>query len=187
MRNLRPLALSDVPRLGQIDANFTSDRFLDVERSGDGLNVTWRLTERLLDPPFVSTDYGVHRHEHAQIVERVSAGDGLQLIVEDGSRAVAFVDVERQPWRNAAFVWNILIDRAHRRQGLGTQLMQRIVDWARGAGLRAIVCETQTNNIAACRFYQKSGFQLCGVDDHFYSNEDIAVKEVALFWWYEIK
>jgi len=187
MLAIRPLALADVARLGQIDANFTSDRFLDLQRSGSGLNVSWSLTERPLDPPFVSTDYGVHAHEHAQIVQRVRAGDGLQLIVEDGSRAVAFVDVEWQRWRNAAFVWNILIDRAQRRQGLGMQLMQRIVDWARGAGLRAIVCETQTNNIAACRFYQKSGFRLCGVDDHFYSNEDIAVKEVALFWWYEIR
>jgi streptothricin acetyltransferase len=95
--------------------------------------------------------------------------------------------VERQYWRNTAFVWNILIDRAYRRQGLGTQLMRRVIDWARSVGLRGVVCETQTNNLPACRFYQKFGFQLCGVDDHFYSNEDVALKEVALFWWYELK
>jgi ribosomal protein S18 acetylase RimI-like enzyme len=187
MLTVRPLTPADVPRLGQIDAEFISDRFLDVERSGEGLNVTWRLTERSLDPPFVSTDYGVHPGEHAAIVERVRAGDGLQLIVEDGSLAVALVDVERQYWRNTAFVWNILIDRAYRRQGLGTQLMRRVIDWARSVGLRGVVCETQTNNLPACRFYQKFGFQLCGVDDHFYSNEDVALKEVALFWWYELK
>lgn len=187
MLTTRPLTPADVSRLGQIDANFASDRYLDVERSSDELNVTWKLTERPLDPPFTSTDYGVHPHEHAPMAERIRAADGLQLIVEDGAHPVALVDVERHTWRNAAFVWNILIDRAHRRQGLGTQLMQRIVDWARGAGLRGIVCETQTNNIAACRFYRKFGFQLCGIDDHFYSNEDVALKEVALFWWYEVK
>ncbi|HEY4689088.1 MAG TPA: GNAT family N-acetyltransferase [Anaerolineae bacterium] len=184
---IRPLTPADVPRLDQIDANFESNRFLDVLKSIDGLSATWQLIERPLDPPFISTDYSVHLHEHAQIIERLRAGDGLQLIVEDGARVAAFVDVERQGWRNAAFVWNILIDRDYRRHGLGTQLTQRIVDWARGAELRGIVCETQTNNWAACNFYRTFGFQLCGIDDHFYSNEDIALKEVALFWWYELK
>lgn len=184
---IRPLTPADAPRLGQIDANFESNRFLNVERSGDGLNVSWRLTEHPLDPPFVSTDYAVQPGEHDAIVERMRVGDGLHLIVEDGSRPVALIDVETQHWRSAANVWHILIDRAYRRQGLGTQLMRRIVDWARSMGLRGVVCETQTNNIAACRFYQKFGFQLCGIDDHFYSNEDVALKEVALFWWYEVK
>ena len=53
-------------------------------------------------------------------------------------------------------------------------------------GLRGIVLETQTNNLPACRFYQAMGFKLCGIDDHFYSNDDIGVKEVAIFWWYEL-
>jgi len=49
------------------------------------------------------------------------------------------------------------------------------------------VCETQTNNWPACNFYRKLGFQLGGIDDHLYSNEDVALREVALFWWYELK
>ena len=53
-------------------------------------------------------------------------------------------------------------------------------------GLRGIVLEAQTNNLAACRFYQAMGFKLCGLDDHFYSNDDMGAKEVAIFWWYEL-
>lgn len=183
----RPLTPADVPRLDQIDANFESDRFLHVEKSIDGLNTSWRLIERPLDPPFLSADYNFQPDECAALIERLRQADGLYLIVEDGARPVALIDVETEHWRKAANVWHILIDRAYRRQGLGTQLMQRVIDWARSAGLRGIVCETQTNNWAACRFYQKFGFQLCGIDDHFYSNEDLAVKEVALFWWHEIE
>ena len=186
MPTIRPLTSADVSRLGQIDANFESDRFLDLEKSIDGLNVTWRLIERPLDPPFVSTDYSIQPGELAEIAGRIHAG-GIHLIVEDNARPVALVDVETQDWRSAANVWHILIDRAYRRQGFGTQLMQRVIDWARSARLRGIVCETQTNNLPACRFYQRLGFQMCGIDDHFYTNEDVAVKEVAVFWWYEVK
>ncbi len=184
---IRPLTIADLPRLDQIDANFESNRFLAVEKSIDRLDASWRLIERPLEPPFASTDYAFQPDERAALIARLRQADGLYLMVEDGARPVALIDVETERWRRAANVWHVFIDRAYRRQGLGTQLMQRAIDWARGAGLRGIVCETQTNNWPACRFYQKLGFQLCGIDDHFYSNDDIALKEVALFWWYEIK
>ena len=89
-------------------------------------------------------------------------------------------------WRHAARLWNIAIDRAYRRQGLGRELIRRGLAWARTENLRAVWLETQTNNLPACRFYQAMGFKLCGMDDHFYSNDDIGVKEVAIFWWYEL-
>jgi ribosomal protein S18 acetylase RimI-like enzyme len=184
---IRPLTPADVPRLDQIDANFESDRFLDVEKSIDGLSVAWRLIERPLDPRFVSTDYAFQPGERAALIERLRQADGLYLIAEDGARPTAFIDVEAERWRGAANVWHVFVDRAQRRRGLGKELMQRAIDWARQAGLRGIVCETQTNNWPACNFYRQLGFQLCGIDDHFYSNEDVALKEVALFWWYELK
>jgi streptothricin acetyltransferase len=64
--------------------------------------------------------------------------------------------------------------------------MSRVVEWARTEKLRAIILETQTNNWLACCFYQRFGFIPSGVDDHFYSNQDIGNKEVALFWTYEL-
>ena len=64
--------------------------------------------------------------------------------------------------------------------------MRRALAWARSENLRGVLLETQTNNMPACRFYQAMGFKLCGIDDHFYSNDDIGAKEVAIFWWYEL-
>ena len=185
--HIRPLTPADVPRLSQIDANFESHRFLDLQKSIDGLSVTWQLVERPLDPPFASTDYAFQPDERAALLARLHEDDGLYLVAESDGWPVAFLDVEAERWRKAAAVWHLLIDRPHRRQGLGRQLMRRAMDWARGAGLRGVVCETQTNNWAACNFYRSLGFQLCGVDDHFYSNEDVVLKEAALFWWYELK
>jgi len=184
---IRPLALADLPRLAELDGEFESDRFLAVTKTGDGLNVAWHLVERPLVPPFRSTDYGFSDSDCAEMGARFGRGDGLWLAAQDQTgRLVAVLDMEREAWHNAARLWNIAIDRAYRRQGLGRELMQRAIAWAREQGLRAIWLETQTNNLPACRFYHTLGFRLGGLDDHLYSNDDIDEREVALFWWYEL-
>jgi ribosomal protein S18 acetylase RimI-like enzyme len=185
---IRPLVLADIPRLAEIDAEFESDRFLDIEKTVDGLNVTWRSVERPLEPPFKSDDFGLDRQQREQVAVRLRAGDGLYLAAQDPDtgKLVALLDVERERWRDTAVIWNILIDRAYRRHGLGRGLIGRALAWAREQGLRGIVLESQTNNMPACRFYQAMGFTLCGLDDHFYSNDDIGVREVAVFWWHEL-
>ncbi len=190
MSNLvvRPLVLADIPRLAEIDAEFESDRFLDVTKIADGLNVAWHLVERPLDPPFRSDDFGLDRQQREEVAVRLGVGDGLYLAAQDlgTAKLVALLDVERERWRDTAVIWNILIDRAYRRRGLGRDLIGRAIAWAREQGLRGMVLESQTNNMPACRFYQAMGFKVCGLDDHFYSNDDIGVREVAIFWWYEL-
>ena len=185
---IRPLTSADVPRLAEIDAEFESDRFLHVEKTTQGLEVSWRLVERPLAPPFHSSDYSLDRQQRQEVGARLREGDGLYLAVEDSStdKLVALLDLEHERWRDTATIWNIVVDRAYRRHGLGRELMNRAITWACEQSLRAIVLETQTNNMAACRFYQAMGFKLCGLDDHFYSNDDIGAQEVALFWWYEL-
>lgn len=178
--------LTDTPRLAEIDSNFESSVYLDVVKEMDGLSATWRLIRRPLDPPFVCTDFDFDEKEQGVVGRRLVAGDGLWLVAEARGRLVGMVDVERRQWNNSAWVWNIAVDRNHRGHGIGTQLMQRVVEWGRREKLRAIVLETQTNNWPACRFYRKFGFQLSGIDDHYYTNRDIANKEVALFWTYEL-
>ncbi len=187
---------ADVPRLAEIDSNFESAVYLDLIKKVDGLDVTWQLIQRPLDPPFVCTDFDFNEQERQAVGRRLKAGDGLWLVAEAdhlpsklggaGGRLVGMVDVERRRWNNSAWVWNLAIDRNYRGRGIGTQLMQPVIEWGRREKLRAIVLETQTNNWHACRFYLKFGFQLSGIDDHYYTNRDIAKKEVALFWTYEL-
>lgn len=183
---IRPLTPADIERLPEMELNFQAEAYLAVEKVVEGLNVTWRLVERPLDPPFISVDYNIDEQDQAEIAQRLKENDGLYLVAEHQGRLVALLDLEREAWRDTGMIWNIVVDRAYRRQGLGARLIQRAIAWGRRRGLRALALETQTNNLPACRFYQKMGFQLCGLDDHFYSNRDIELKEVALFWYYEL-
>jgi ribosomal protein S18 acetylase RimI-like enzyme len=199
---IRPMTRADLARLPEIDANFESPIYLDVHKEMDGLNVTWRLIERPFATPFVCTDYVFDQKERREIGRRLRTEDGLWLVAETnappqspplaGGRPaeqgglVGMVDVEREEWREAACVWNVAVDRAYRGQGLGRRLLEYVIAWGRRQGLRAIILETQTNNWPACRFYQRCGFELTGIDDHYYTNQDVANKEVALFWTYEL-
>ena len=184
---IRPLTLQDLPLLNTIDANFTSDRFLDVRKTVDGFNVAWQLIEKPLDPPFVSTDYCMADWEIEELSDRLKKNDGLYLAVEEDSQLIACLDMPCEHWHDAAKLSNLYVDRRFRGRAIGTELINRATAWATENSIRAIWLETQSNNYPACQFYQSRGFQLCGIDDHFYSNADIGVKEVALFWWLEVK
>jgi ribosomal protein S18 acetylase RimI-like enzyme len=113
-------------------------------------------------------------------------GGNLQLVAEEDGRLIAFLDAELEPWRGVLKVFNLLVDEQYRRQGIGTNLMQKALDFAIDSKCRAISVEAQATNWPALSFYTKMGFEICGVDDHLYTNRDLERKEVALFLYREL-
>jgi streptothricin acetyltransferase len=51
-------------------------------------------------------------------------------------------------------------------------------------GLPGVRLETQSNNVAACRFYERQGFVLKGFDADLYRGEMPGTREIALFWYF---
>jgi ribosomal protein S18 acetylase RimI-like enzyme len=47
--------------------------------------------------------------------------------------------------------------------------------------MRVLVCETQSTNVPAIRFYRALGFVLEGLDLSLYSNHDYPDGEIAIF------
>ena len=45
---IRPLAAADLDSLAEIDATIESTRYLHLDRSGEGVNIAWKLDERPL-------------------------------------------------------------------------------------------------------------------------------------------
>ncbi|QRY67564.1 GNAT family N-acetyltransferase [Ensifer sp. PDNC004] len=86
-------------------------------------------------------------------------------------------------WNGFAEVDDIAVDSNARRAGVARALMDRAVLWARERGLPGIRLETQSNNVAACRFHERYGFELAGYDRHLYSALTPGTHEIALFWY----
>ena len=185
--SIRPMTEADIPRLAEIRPGFTSETALTVERTGSGIEVGWRLVERPLPRPFdKGRAYDFDETEQSHIRRRLLRGDGLHLVAEQQDRLVGVLDVTPHDWNNTAWIWNIMLDVAVRRQGLGRDLFGRAADWAHRQGFRALMLETQTNNVPACKFYARIGCQLDGIRESFYSNNDMRRGEVALFWRYDL-
>jgi ribosomal protein S18 acetylase RimI-like enzyme len=184
---IRSMRRGDLLALDQIDPAFVSDRVLDVEQFQDGSSCGFRLTERPLGVPFVKETgyrYDLQQLEQTRYrLEQAPPDQALLLVAEAGNRLVAVLEVEAEPWRNTALIWALFIDRAWRNRGLGQNLLGRAEAWATAGGHRAVVLETQTNNVPAIRFYQRHGYHIGGLDIHFYTNQDIEQREVALFMY----
>lgn len=184
---IRPMIEADLPRLAEIRPGFTSDTVLHVEKTGSGLSVGWRLEERPLPRPYdKGRFYDFDEEEIGHIRRRFEAGDGFHRVVEWKGRLAGVLDVEPQHWNNTALVWNIMLDKAVRGQGLGRALFEAAAEWARTQRFRALEFETQTNNVPACRFYVRMGCALSGLRDTYYTNRDIQRNEVAIFWTYRL-
>ena len=59
-----------------------------------------------------------------------------------------------------ALLWDIRVEPTIRRAGVGSALLRAVEERTREAGLVELKVETQNNNVPACRFYARHGFQL---------------------------
>jgi streptothricin acetyltransferase len=108
--------------------------------------------------------------------------DQALFVAQLSGRAVGYAAVS-EGWNRYAVVDDIAVDGAHRGQGAARVLMDAAVGWAKQRGLPGIRLETQSNNLGACRFYERYGFVLGGHDRWLYSALQPGTREVALFWY----
>jgi ribosomal protein S18 acetylase RimI-like enzyme len=86
-------------------------------------------------------------------------------------------------WNKYAYIDDIAVEPAYRGRGVGHALIERAIEWAKSKELPGIMLETQNNNVAACRLYERCGFELCGFDTQLYKGRDPATDEIALYWY----
>ena len=186
---IRAMQPEDIPLLADMRPGFQSDTVLKVERSGDGYQVGWSLREVKRTTPYdKGRGYDFNDEEQSNIHNRLRQSDSLEEVVIDHEtgQIVGVLDVATEDWRRVAWIWNIMLDQSVRRMGIGRQLIERTISWAKTNKLRAVMLETQTNNVPACKFYAQMGFQLVGINDAFYTNRDYQRQEIALFWSYPL-
>ena len=97
-----------------------------------------------------------------------------------GEEEIGWIELGYESWNNRIRIWEFLVKKEFRRQGIGRLLMNKAVELTKEKSARMLVLETQSNNTSAIAFYMKQGFRLIGFDSAAYSNDDIGKKEVRL-------
>ena len=102
-------------------------------------------------------------------------GHASFLVAEWETEVVGYINVRYETTLEAAWIADLVVDRAYRLKGIGTALYRAAREWAIGQDVRRIIVETQTKNFPAISFLQKRGLTLCGYNDLYYPNQDIAL------------
>ncbi|MCM1088287.1 MAG: ribosomal protein S18-alanine N-acetyltransferase [Muribaculaceae bacterium] len=76
-------------------------------------------------------------------------------------------------------ITNVVVEKSERNQGIGTKMLQYLIEDGSRNGLEAFTLEVRVSNVAAIHVYEKLGFHSEGIRPGFYEKP----KEDAMIMW----
>ncbi|KAL6863629.1 GCN5-related N-acetyltransferase [Trichoderma novae-zelandiae] len=130
----------------------------------------------------VKKDFGFNETEFENITEP----DGVLFVVVEDEEVYGYVHAAKA-WNNLVEIRWIVLDVSIRGRGYGSMLLDRVSIWARELGVAGIRLESQSNNVGACNFYERYGFEFGGYDEYLYRGIPENKHETAFFWYYMLE
>lgn len=167
---IRPAIAEDIPKLINIDHNYVSDHVWQMEISQDEKDM-WVNFRQIHLPRSVKVDYPRPVNQLQLEWQERSA----LLIGALSGEVIGYVSLMLGCAPLTTWVTDLAVVRRYRRQGIASALLMAAQAWARQKGSMRLVLEMQPKNYPAICMAQKLGFDLCGYNDRYYINHDIAL------------
>ena len=167
---VRPATIEDIPVLVALDHGYTSDYVWQMELQRDELQVGIVFRKARL-PRSVQVDYP---REPKVLLDSWQSRDGL-LVAILGDAVIGYTCLMQNMAPQTTWATDLVVQRRHRRQGIGTALLLAAHQWAMQHQSRRLIIEMQPKNDPAICLAEKLGFDLCGYNDHYFINRDIAL------------
>lgn len=140
------------------------------------INGQWSYVEEL-DVVTKETSFPEDRIDWTQYIEH---DNRIVFLAMDADECVGQIRLVKD-WSRFAYIENIAIRQTYRKRGIGQMLIETAEQWAKEKRMISLSLEAQNDNLIACRFYERQGFQLGGVDStKQYANPQI---ELTLYWY----
>ena len=167
---IRPVALADLNALIELDHNYASEVVWQMEVSRDDRQVQMTFREVRL-PRSVQVKYP---RDPMALADEWSQRDGI-LVASLQAEIVGYICLAQNMAPNATWATDLVVLRRVRRQGIGSALVLAAQEWAVENDSQRLILEMQPMNYPAIQLARKLGFDLCGYNDHYYANHDIAL------------
>ena len=168
--DIRPAKSDDIQKLITLEHSYVSDYVWQMEIQRDE-NKTSIIFQQVKLPRSVQVHYP---RNPKLLADDWTKRDGL-LIASMESEIVGYACLMNTMSPKTTWITDLVVIRRYRRQGIGTALILASQDWAIQKNNRRIILEMQPKNYPAIKLTQKLGFELCGYNDHYYTNQDIAL------------
>jgi RimJ/RimL family protein N-acetyltransferase len=111
--------------------------------------------------------------------------DAAVFVAEDGGRIVGRLSLSRDPHPASRHVADLglMVAESHRRQGVGTMLLERSVVWARESGVRKLELHVFPWNEPALGLYESFGFEREGFRKRHYERGGELVDAVLMAYF----
>lgn len=172
---------------GTVSIAFEADQVLDLALADGGMG-GMVLTARPAAQPYRKDYDAAEGAAPASWASRFDVSNwGVISAWREGARIGGAVLAWRTPALymlggrdDVAVLWDLRVAPQQRGSGTGSALFRAAERWAGDRGCGWLKIETQNVNVAACRFYQKMGATLGGIDRFAYPQ---LPGEVQLLWW----
>jgi len=111
--------------------------------------------------------------------------DAAVYVAEDGARIVGRLSLSRDPHPASRHVADLglMVAASHRRQGVGTMLLEQAVSWARESRVRKLELHVFPWNEPALGLYESFGFEQEGYRKRHYERGDELVDAVLMAYF----
>ena len=164
------------PQYDSIPMCYDVSSYYKIEKINRGLG-GFTLIESAVEPYI--KDFCIGDDGSASQWERFDLSNWAFFMAFDGERPIGAATVASRTKEvgmlegrdDLALLWDIRVEEAYKRQGIGQVLFDMAVEWSRGQALVQMKIECQSNNVPAIKFYHKQGAELSAIDEYANYND----------------
>ncbi|KRM96473.1 acetyltransferase [Liquorilactobacillus aquaticus DSM 21051] len=137
-------------------------------------------------------DYEVRKYDKKEIRKQTFPDEnynledinknGFAIGVFDGEKTIGLAVFKNQ-WNKYLYLEDLKVSEEYRRKGVARSLLKFAEEIAKEKGYRGLWTIGQNNNVTACEFYLKSGFEIGGLDTEVYNHTSQKGKQNIHFYY----
>lgn len=157
---------------------------LDARLPNEPFQIWGRMIPSLLDGKWGYTTIRFSETREECFPEEnydVTSDDGIFLGAYDGDTCVGVALLRRKMFRYL-YLDDLKVSRSCRGKGIGQRLIEAGMAEARKLNLRGVYTIGQDDNLSACLFYLKCGFEIGGFDNRVYGGTSAAHEANIYFY-----